>query len=37
MEELSDTVELLIKPVDWEQFGGIIRKWIRIEKKDQSK
>ena len=37
MEELSDTVELLIKPVDWEQFGGTIRKWIRIEKKDPSK
>lgn len=36
MEESSDSVEFLAKPIDWEQFGGIIRKWIRIEKKDQT-
>jgi len=37
LEELSDSVEYLVKPIDWEQFGSIIRKWIRIEKKEQTK
>jgi signal transduction histidine kinase/ActR/RegA family two-component response regulator len=37
VKEAGGAVEYLTKPIDWEQFGGAIRRWVRLEDKGRIK
>ncbi len=37
LNESLGAAEFLTKPIDWEQFSGVIKKWVRIENKEATK